>query len=348
MDFLARMGELYKEHPHWLRELNRERRYNFEGILNAISEPIGRVEVELLESYNQAFPVCTLLMFMDPLIVLKEFGEDVLIWSWLSYGIMDERLELYEAVIGRQKDMNALELSRRVLWSHFCTTEFKSVMKFYDVYMGLEERVERLDLQECVQRHAKVGVMISANRGEDYCLEVLRPRKIMDKLSDIGYAEEYVGLKDKSLVNIYLDAPLAVCLKYKDEPQAVVSFNFTPEGDALKIYQLQGVLRKVVDDERTVVGEKHARGLMPLCWQNLLVDITAQIAQSYGFTHVAIRSAHNNSWTKPYYDKTIHLPLDAALQKYDAVAQNLGFIQGQEKDWYKFLRGVGLFLVKRS
>ena len=338
MDFLARIGELYKEHPQWLGELNRERSYKFEGLLDMISEPIERVEVELLESYNKAFPVCTLLMFMDPAVVVKEFGEDVLIWSWLSYGIMDERLELYKTVIDRKKDMNALELSKRVLWSHFFTTEFKSVMKFYDVYMGLEERVESFDLQECLQRHAKLGIMISTERGKDYCLEVLRPRKIMGALQGIGYAEEYFGLNDKSSVNIYLDAPLAVALKYKDEPQAVAAFNFTQEGDALKIYQLQGVLRKVIDDENTVVGKKHARGLMPLCWQDLLVDITSQIAQSEGFTYVAIRSGHNNRWVKLSLDGTIHLPLDAALHKYDAVAKQLGFVQKEDKDWYKRIR----------
>lgn len=103
------------------------------------------------------------------------------------------------------------------------------------------------------------------------------------------------------------------------------------------IYQLQGVRPVKIGTDGKPAGNGSSRGLMPINWQKLLVDCVEYIGRQLGYLKIGVQSGHNNRWTIPYVDGKIHLPLEEALQKYDVVAQRLGFQQGENKDWYKFL-----------
>jgi hypothetical protein len=107
---------------------------------------------------------------------------------------------------------------------------------------------------------------------------------------------------------------------------------------------LQGVQANRVDPDKKytkewVIGTIASRGLAPLDWRKLMVDVTTEIAINLGMETVGIQGGVHNKWTKIICDGETapHLSKAAARKAYDQPAKRLGFTKGKDKNWHKQL-----------
>jgi hypothetical protein len=154
------------------------------------------------------------------------------------------------------------------------------------------------------------------------------PKSIKDKEKDETKGKYF---------SIYLDAPVGICLMYKDNPSALTSF--MPETkDTLTIHQLQGIrpFRRYYENEELKGKTISSRGTFGIDWQKLLVTYAENLAKKIGFKRIGIQGGHNNLWIKPNrYAEKAHITLEEALKSYDEVAERIGYAQENNKNWYK-------------
>lgn len=129
---------------------------------------------------------------------------------------------------------------------------------------------------------------------------------------------------------IYMDAPLGLCLSYRQKPDAVIAF--WPESEStILIHQIQGISKKL---RNMHIVRSHARGLIDLNWRSIMIGAADWIAGMAGM-RMGILGAKNNKWIKPESTGRFHLPYDLAVQKYDKVAKMHGMQQSENGNYYQ-------------
>jgi hypothetical protein len=151
-----------------------------------------------------------------------------------------------------------------------------------------------------------------------------------------GYVIDWEGrdaLRAKKGVNytIWLDTPTGFALNYKGVPQFVVGV--AAKGtDELQIRQMQRVFGRTYEEgAKEYTGYRQPRGLMPLDWQKLAVDLTGQVADHLGMNSVGIRASHEVP------SSSVRITSKQASEMYDEPAMRLGFNQDEAKHWHKSL-----------
>jgi len=215
-----------------------------------------------------------------------------------------------------------VEKVRAHAWKLLRTDRFSTIKICYEFCVYFNEAVEGVNpyLPTLLQENSN-GNQLSNERLADYSLCPLR----VNTRSPRGYAEEWYGkvIREK-LYSLYLDCPTGITLMYKGKPNAIVGL-YPCNESTLMIYQLQGV--RPINIE---TGERaSSRGIAPLDWQKLLVDIAVYIGNNMGFSTIGILGASNNPWVR-----LGHFTLEDAVEKYDNVATRLGFKPRSDGNFY--------------
>ncbi len=279
-----------------------------------------------------------LLAHLPHEVVAKEFGSNALIWTWVTYPYTnnvndDLEISLHESGI----NIDSLQKARLTAWRLHGSQNTQTVLKTYDLIQALHDTLPKdRDLNILLKSCTKQGVGLSEERIKQYSLEPLITEGV-DTTS--GWAKNWGHDKtvdDKNrLCKIYLDSPVGVALMYKGEPNALASFSPSDE-KTLFINQIQGVESYKLNELKEIQGKIHSRGLVVLDWEKLLVQLSEIIAKKFNLSQTIIQSGHNNTWTTMQNkDGTPKLPLEKALKRYDETASRLGYLQGENRNWYK-------------
>ncbi|MFH1174649.1 MAG: hypothetical protein V1725_05935 [archaeon] len=133
---------------------------------------------------------------------------------------------------------------------------------------------------------------------------------------------------------IHIDTPFAFCLFHKETPQAVIAFDISSR-HVLKVYQLQGVM-PFREENRKLIPDGHARGLFGIDWTRGLVEELGRWGKEHGFIKYGVQGGNNNDYQDTIVDGQ-YISLGKLLERYDATAERLGFVQEGDSDWYKAL-----------
>jgi len=275
--------------------------------------------------------------------VAKEFGKETLIFIYQELGCEDS-FENLQVNIGRiyEKngwiDKNLLRLARSA-WSykpglHLCKSgEVRQhVRQNYLVLDQVKDLVIPKDyLDESLLKH-KRGEKIKV---EDYSTEIAFPRVAYGRHPEYGFVQKEAEIS----YELFVDGLFGVILKFREEPNAIVSF--LVDDQYLKISHLQGVnpyLIKGIDIDKTLKEDtprSSPKGLFNIKTKDVLFEI-GKYVQGQLNMKIAIQSGHNNPRTKPDKDdRKIHLPLEEALKIYDTFAADHEFDQdAKSKDWF--------------
>lgn len=343
MTTIDKIRQLYEQNPNAKEDFigtGYDPNYSFtlEEALKLIeTSPPTDLSFSTLDSYKENLKLSIVLAHIPAKEILSNFGDDVLFWTCLRYPYKrqyDILLKDIETITKR--DSVLLEKAKLTAWQLLRESGTELIKKTYDLGDSIRLRIaDSIDLKKLLQENAKEDAQLSEKRLADYSLHPLTTIENYSHGPEAKWGGRRIG-NDKRY-SIYLDTPYGLALTYKGEPNAVVGF-FPNAIDSIIIYQLQGVRPDKLDQKEEQIGKSSSRGLMPIDWQKLMVDVVENIAKQLGYSKIAIQSGINNSWTKPYYvDKKIQIPLEEAVKKYDYVAKRLGFYQAKDKNWYKNL-----------
>jgi hypothetical protein len=147
----------------------------------------------------------------------------------------------------------------------------------------------------------------------------------------------YQGQQSGIEYDIWLDSPNGFALTYKGTLNAVVGISVA-ENDELMVSQIQGAKAYRPSKEKKDRERLHARGLMPLDWQKLMINISEELARQLNLKSMGIQSAENNQWIKTALkdgERDVHLSKDAARRAYDEPAKRFGYVLGEDGNWHK-------------
>ncbi len=320
MDFVQRM-------QHLAERISEEDIYKEKVKEKALQLPSTTFEytgIDSLEDYVKQHSVeeynfRTLISYFDYPFLYSEFGEDMVLYSWL-YSNRDTA----QVAQLTHRNENILKYASLMSWR---INTSKVVSEVKDIY-ELAKDITDIDFNEILDSN------IDQKQRGYYNMRAVITDYLRDDIVSCAYL---LNPKTEEECLIPMDMPFGVALVYKDEPCAVTTF--FPRGKQIMIHQVQGIVPHTSKDrKREISGNTH--GLSQINWRNCLISAVEQVGLRYGFESVSIQSGHNNKWIKPYSrDEKIHLPLELALQKYDAVAERLGFSQGEDNDWYRKVGG---------
>ena len=279
---------------------------------------------------------------LPPAIIFNNYGEEVLAWAAANATTTDRSDLLKDALekfAGYDKVL--FEKARLWCWQSNVSSKGKDVLSQYALLDTLlrGNALEYLNLTNELRDAALEGVGISDHRAADYQVKPVTT----DDDNPTGYiADARKELAPNIHYQIWLDAPVGVVLGYKGLPQAIVGLGIN-KGKELMIYQLQG-LKGILGDPNLRDNEDghelkriSSRGLMPLDWRKLMINLTTHLAENMGIGSVGIQAGNRNYWAKRILlgEKTPHFPADAARKAYDLPAQRLGFTKGSDDNWHR-------------
>ena len=300
--FLATVERLAKEFPRDLQGEN----------LKRYEDPFYR--------NNSTSPLLELLSYLPPEIVGQEFGKEVLLWMglWMYSFDWEKKKEGLFKVMEKKFEMESSLLKKAITFRRESKNKIPSLVeKTYELLEYLQQPLPQEKFASLLQQSGKEGLTLSSQRVKEYFFQGIQLENSLK-----GYHSQF-GKRDERGVNynIYLDEPLALCLFYKGEPQAVSGFYFN-DLHTLMISQIQGV-RKSIFNGSVLEKITGSRGLPPLAWESLLVRATGVIVRDFGFKNLGIQSAKNNIWARK--EENASLSLRKARQRYDGTAKQLGF-----------------------
>lgn len=312
--------------------------------LHLQNDPLTYLEEIRENDYARAKAINAALLLLPQKVVLEELGEDIMLWSALSTTMMgenDDTLEVLRDTAGYNTD--DLEIARGWVWRNGHKQSIKRELGLYGLMQALKtDALKAIDLPKILATNAKDGIKLDDRRINDYALEPIEAERY-----NSYYDGGRVGNWDKEPLNnnvlypIWIDAPIGFALTYKAAPNAVSGLSMSSVEEVM-INQIQGVkgeridpTKSVYSDER-IIGDVSSRGLAPLDWKKVMVDISEQIAINQGAHRIAIQSGANNAWTKiRYNEKEPHLPVEVAERTYDHTAKRLGYTKAD--NWHKTL-----------
>lgn len=274
-------------------------------------------------------------------VIYANYGSEML--AWAAANVTSDAQKLYE---GLEKyagiDPMLFEKARLWEWKRRCSSKGKNVLGQYSVMEYLTQGgLDKVDLEGILASAALPGVELSQKRLKDYALIPLVSEESFSKAD--GRAKDWYYLQGSSDIywGIWLDAPTGFALTYKGKPNAVVALAKSGASE-LMIYQLQGVQAKKIDLKRryekdNVIGLIGARGLAPLDWQKVMVEVAQELARGQDIPIVGLQAGKNNKWTRVLDDGQPHISMETAERAYDATGERLGFKRGANDNWFKKL-----------
>ena len=285
---------------------------------------------------EERYCLSIVLSNLFPDVIRREFGNDVLTQTWASYPPDDDpfgrRSQMASEISSLTgMDPGTLEKARLTAWMIHSKRDTQTIFGNYELISELSELLRaRIDLGALLSSCVKKEATLSERRKADYRLEVINPLENAPK----GYAENREVVKsDRKIFSFYIDSPIAICLVYKDEPNAIAGISLKDE-KTIFLPQIQGVEGfKIKGDEP--LERVHSRGLAVLDWEKLLISVVEEIGRVIECETVCIQSANNNEWFKA---NTI-VPIERGLRRYDKNANVLGYEQNKkDRNWYKSLK----------
>lgn len=288
-------------------------------------------------------PFLELISYLPPEGVFEEFGEEVLFWAFCHAPFERREVLLHQYAQLSKKDKGKLELAlhteEKVTYHLSSNLNSRAILKTYHFLEFLQkgdltgdpsEGFSSSSLKNMLQACALPGVILSEQRLAAYRLEGM----IMNGTEATGYERNWHYPKHLPEIEfeLFLDAPLAISLLYKNEPQGLCSF-WLEDQETLLIRQLQGVQKK---KKYSTTKLRSHNGLAPLDWIKFFLSCTAQLAQQFEITTISIQGGENNHYTRVIDSKTgkLKLELQKALQRYDDNARRFGFEQRKDGNWY--------------
>lgn len=327
---ISRLKELYQSHR---LPLNEPGDANIVGSMFADVErhPPNGLDEESLEKYGgkERGSLTSILARITGGALIENFGTPPVLWTIVNYSTKNrylaEKIGAYSGYTGAHPDW--IEKARLYVWKTHRETGLPLVRSNIDVIAGINgPQLQQIDIRRILAENPRPGVKPSNKRLNDYSLSAVNTESVQLD----GYS---VNTDD-----IYLDAPTAIALEYKGQPNAIVGV--TAEGDrTLEIRQLQGVRVAITDyGDKNFGKTRSSRGLAPFDWQQVLVGCASELGRKVGLERISIITGLNNQWTRiPNHDGTPRLDLRKAVDRYDAVAHRLGFKQLSNNDWVKDL-----------
>ena len=345
MNATERLRDLYNRYPRARAGFDGPYNKGLEFHLSRVnSHPPRDFSMAELDKYGEgdfdsSYSLSILLGYLPPRIIHSEFGDDALLWTYVRFpysgGHQKALGEGIQAVSGRNSER--FEKARLVAWRLLRSSKVKLIKSIYDfgekILGGVASSV---DLGRLLQENAKERVQLSEKRFGDYALTPM----ITQGTDPVGYeatlglynSENKIGDKRYS---IWLDSPFGLGLTYKKQPNAVIGF-FPLSLNTVLISQIQGIRPVIIGKNGLPAGKSSSRGLAPLNWKELLVDVAEDISRKLGYSEIGIQGARNNYWTtfmgangKP------HLSLEDALDRYDRLAHRLKFRKRGDDNWYR-------------
>ena len=289
-----------------------------------------------LSSYPESANLCHILHGLPPDLIAQELGLDALIWTWTNISPNLKNQCFTDAVARLTKlDSKVLEKVKGYFETYFKPSASPlAIFKAYKLITSSVDIYNKELLPFLIQFCKKEGVTISPERIGRYKLEAIFP-----KGAACGWAESWDRQKSsdgKKSYEIYLDLPFGICLMYQEkankqfEPNAIVSFMpMRMNTDTVFVKQIQGVEGFKIIDGEVSQERSHARGLVVIDWEKLLVLLAEIISEELEYKEIAIQGVKNNSWSYQKYDRL--------EQRYDKTAEKLGYKLRDDNNWYKIL-----------
>jgi len=231
------------------------------------------------------------------------------------------------------KDPILLNAAQLNAWGKLRTEDQVVIEKIYELFQFIAHPEEAVDLAEIIPNFANEGSSLSEEQLKRYALCGLRvSRYNIDGHDDYWSRRKINGYE----FDVCMDAAVGIGLLYKgklDEKilNAFVSI-MTEDADTLLVHEIHGVTGEKYEEEWKRL---FPWGLEPLRWQELLVKIAKKAAQHLGYQRIGILSGHNNISVGNNGSRS--LSLERAVEIYDGLAKSLGFVQEENKNWYREL-----------
>jgi hypothetical protein len=293
--------------------------------------------LDSLEEKSEARKAAVMLLGSLPTkVLLGTYGEKVTAWTLgnddITRRTKDHTEELDKLGFNGSLLLQAVALSRQFSQAPR-SSELLAQQSVMETVLG--NGLDGLDLPELLGQAALPGVTLSEKRVSDYGL--IRLASEFGRFCSGGMVYDWKGKDEIEVPGLYydlwLDTPVGFALTYMGHPQAIVGVQAKGD-DELFIRQLQGTqglrYEDVEDYKRKITGHKSARGLAPLDWRKLMVDTSAQLAGQLGFNSVGIVTGNKVPNTYQCY-----MNYAQAYRAYDAQADRLGFVQGNDNNWHK-------------
>lgn len=299
-----------------------------------IATTIDQLEEENSPAWQQSR---TQIMELSPEDVYADYGSTAVAWA-ASHA---DKQKTYKATL-EKAGYDYTMFSKADRWTKEQADLSGTQPKLADLLSQyrLQETImngdANIDLAQVLKNSARPNVTIDDKRTKDY---ELIPSKVMGArphgyVPELSLRSEQTGGYD---YNIGMDTPTGYILTYKGIPNAILGVAAKGPNEVM-IYQMQGVLGRQKDANNEIVATKKARGLAPLNWQKLLINVAETVADSVDATSLGIQEGAQNAWhtmtIRP--DETVpHLTLEQAVQSYDVPAERNGFTKGADSNWHR-------------
>lgn len=311
--------------------------------LHLVDDRIQYLDDIRRENYGRALRISEVLREIPPEAVVDDIGEDVAAWLSIGSVIQGHNDAINEVLKNRfGYDIDALNTARLWYWRRLGSRPTKHALAEYGLMQSMRSgALDTVDLPALLHENAVKDVELSDARIDDYELKALETNFEDERL--IGTPINFNTRPSENLwYDVYLDAPTGFMLTYKDVPQAMAAVAMETPTE-LMIHQLQGVNPKRIDTTlprgKQVLGNISARGLAPLDWRKLMVDISERIARQNNATSLGIQAGENNTWRSPGSDGSDpHMTREDGERSYDAPAQRLGFAKSPDDsrgNWHR-------------
>jgi hypothetical protein len=349
MNLTNRIKKLYEEHPIAIERFKRNLIYDDKNKFNdssIILQKRVRINLEKLERYNSknrndAHLLNLASAQLPGSVLIDQFGEAFALWTLFNTSSELIFNRLTEEVCGEMGlAPQLIHNSDLAQWRtfHDITKGANTILQIYELFESLKtDQLDQDQFREHLRNYRTVKKPLSENKLQKYSLRILQTEDGVGAHGDEKDFGNDICEKTMKKYNIWLDAPLALGLMFNEEPQAVVGF-IPYSKDTLMINQIQGVHATKFDDKYEYIGERGARGLFSLNWIDALIDYTVKVALDHDYENLCIQSAKNNKWIE-HVKRDGSIPLDhkKALKVYDKTASRLGFVQREDKNWYRLL-----------
>lgn len=293
--------------------------------------PPKSLDLDYLESYTLKDSLCYALTLLSSESIVDNFGKDLLFFTWVNYRLNDFPINVEEKLLNSyvsesKFNKNNLIKARESRWNNYSDINSNNVMLAYNILTNHEDiSSDFLDFKDLIKKHIRPN-----NNIKDKTLDRLALEFLSVKDEDIIFNS---NLKSDSKFGIGMDSMYGFTILMDDMPDAVVCFDF-PSEDNLKIYQIQGIVPKVLKKRSfdSVYEKSGFSKISFLNFQEFLIDYLFSFSKKYNFTSLSGISAEMNPWqTKG------HMTYDNGLKNYDIPFKNLGFEKKNNGEWYKQL-----------
>lgn len=346
------LSELHTQYPYdrdervWINRTPLSEATALGDELHLAQDPIDYLATIQERSYAEAADIRKALFLLPPSVVIENYGVDVALWASISSSLQGENddfnKELEEA---HGYDIARLDVARNWEWSDSMRTDTKKVLGQYGLIQSLRAEVlENVDLPAILASSTRDGVELSAKRIDDYAVIPIEAdyNWYYHGGAVKGWSED---ISETVGYGMWLDTPAGFALTYKGLPNAMAGLAMN-KTDEVMLYQMQGVQAVKLDptksryDSERKIGKISSRGLVPIDWQKVLVEVTETIARQSTASSIGIQAAKNNVWIKKFMasDTEPHLPLDQAVKAYDVPAKRLGFRRSatdKRQNWHR-------------